>query len=125
MIKQMSQIEPNNTTYVYLNTYKDLQGNLYHYVGTHTWNGPTDRLDPSYHGSSRIANLYGWKPIEESIIEVCTESNRRQRENYWIHHYATTLGVSLIAKQFSPKWSEQYKTGSLLNCYENTTSNSK
>lgn len=114
----MSQVKVSETTYIYLNTYKDLQGNIYHYVGSHTWKGSINSLDTNYHGSSYIAKLYGWKPIEVSIIEVCKNSNRYQREKYWIHHYAAVLGVSMLAKQFSPKWSEHFKTGSLLNCSE-------
>lgn len=116
----MSQVKMSKTTYVYLNTYKDLQGNIYHYVGSHTWEGPLGYLDPNYHGSSHIAKLYGWKPIEESILEVCTGFNKCQSEKYWIHYYATVLGVSMLAKQFSPKWAEQFKTGSLLNYSDNT-----
>lgn len=116
----MSQFNESNTTYIYLNTYKDIQGNIYHYVGSHTWNGPRHSRDPNYHGSSYIAKLYGWKPIEESIIEVCNNANKHKCEKYWIHHYATVLGVSILAKQFSSKWSEQFKTGSLLNYSDST-----
>lgn len=102
-------------TYIYLNEYD----NGYLYVGSHTWKG--SGIDPSYQGSSKVAEHYGWKPITSKILEVVSSERKFIAESEWIKRYATEFGIADCALIFSNQFTMKYKThGLLLNLHSNT-----
>lgn len=115
----------NRVSYIYLNTYCASNGNEYFYVGSHTWKGPKGKLDPSYHGSSKIAALYHWIPVKEEIIEVVNRSEVKtsDRERFWIKEFANKYGIADCAaiNSVSADWLLQFpKHGKMLNLHSNS-----
>lgn len=104
-------------TYIYLNTYNGSVSYLY--VGSHTWDG--EGLDPNYHGSSAVANRYGWLPDKIEILEVVTDDTLH-RERYWIEKYAEQYGIADCVF-IDNNWTRKYKRhGRLLNGHANEAS---
>lgn len=100
--------------YIYLNTYEG----GYLYVGQHSWNG--DGMDPYYHGSSKVAKRFGWKPVKEEILEIVPEDRKLIAESEWIEKYAEVYGIADCALVLAPDsrhWHKKFKShGRLLNC---------
>lgn len=91
-------------------------------MGSHTWNGIG--IDPNYHGSSFIANHYGWVPIKEEILEVVSEDRKFIAEREWIEKYADLYGIAdcaltLCKFKNNPFIINHRNKGRLLNLHAN------
>lgn len=110
-------------TYIYIATYVETE--VYLYVGSHTWDGPSGEIDTSYFGSSRVAANYGWLPVDIQILENVALGRKFIAERYWIEKYAEQYGIADCARLLTKnkKWVANYKAhGFMLNCHANDAS---
>lgn len=96
--KYLSHTE-KKTTYIYLNSYL-YNGSLVYYVGSHTWFGPKNTLDPFYIDSSTIVAQFHLTPYSRLLL-YNLEYPSSNFESEAIDYYCKKLGLSPIIEKFS------------------------
>lgn len=112
------------TSYVYMNHYR----NDFLYVGCHSCDDSilVNGVDPSYQGSSFVANHYGWSPVRVEVLQSNIPLSLRYRvESQWIDTMALRYGIADCATELTAHnvWITQYTPhGKLLNLHNNMCS---